>query len=352
MEDRLPAILSASSEQPVLSAADIAAAMNGTLDVWFLHVGHGDCAIVRHPDGRFTMLDVHLRRPVREHVADVVFEHAGVKPVLDVVRGFESGARSDGPPLADPIEFLQALGAKELYRLVLTHPDLDHLRGLSRLVATMPVRNLWDTHNLKWVPPWNIGRDSDAIDWTTYLGMRTLKTQTTVLRILAGQSAPSWTNHNIEVLAPGWLDVATANIRGAWNAVSYVLRVTHGESSVLFAGDAEADTLDRLAVTYGGRLKSTVLKASHHGRASGWSAAFVREVAPAVTVVSSGEKDPRHDAAHRYARNSRVLETRVHGTVGFRLFRDGRCEQLIPETPAHWGHAVGRVLGLLGRLAG
>ncbi len=71
------------------------------------------------------------------------------------------------------------------------------------------------------------------------------------------------------------------------NNSSIVLKVTYGETSFLFTGDAErgaeADLLDA-----GYDLRATVLKVGHHGSDSSSSYPFLREVMPTYGVISVG----------------------------------------------------------------
>ncbi|WP_049936541.1 lamin tail domain-containing protein [Haloplanus natans] len=74
---------------------------------------------------------------------------------------------------------------------------------------------------------------------------------------------------------------------GARNDNSIVLKLTHGETSFLLTGDAEDDQEAYLVDRYGDRLRSTVLKAGHHGSSSSSSGALLDAVRPSAVVVSS-----------------------------------------------------------------
>ncbi len=322
----------------------------GPVDVWFLHVGHGDCTIVRHADGRVTVIDTHLRRSLADHAIDVVADSTGLKEPLDMLRAFADGGLAERPTCTDVVSFLRWLGAQEVYRLVLTHPDLDHLRGLARLRMAFPIRNLWDTHNLKWIAPDGFGHEADGIDWAGYQLLRFGKAGTVVLRLVRGAKGDSWTRDGLAVLAPAAEDIVEANRTGGWNCISYVVKLTHGAASVMFTGDAQPATLERLMSEFGTGLRSNILKAPHHGRRSGWCSRFVRAVAPGVTVVSSGAKAPGHDALAAYKRVSPVLATHREGTIGFRLHWNGTVERLRPASAAQGAESVGRALRTLGRL--
>ena len=72
------------------------------------------------------------------------------------------------------------------------------------------------------------------------------------------------------------------------NDTSIVMKVTYGETSFLFTGDAErtaeADILDA-----GYDLSSTVLKVGHHGSDTSTSYPFLREIMPEFAVIQVGK---------------------------------------------------------------
>lgn len=72
------------------------------------------------------------------------------------------------------------------------------------------------------------------------------------------------------------------------NDTSIVMKVTYGETSFLFTGDAErtaeADILDA-----GYDLSSTVLKVGHHGSDTSTSYPFLREIMPEYAVIQVGK---------------------------------------------------------------
>jgi len=71
------------------------------------------------------------------------------------------------------------------------------------------------------------------------------------------------------------------------NNSSLVLKITYGETSFLFKGDAERQSeLDMIEAGYD--LSATVLKVSHHGSDSSTIYPFLREVMPEVAVISCG----------------------------------------------------------------
>ncbi len=322
-------ILSAGAEAPPsIPCSKIDCGQPPPLDVWFVHVGHGDCTIIRHPDGRFTVVDTHLRKSAATQVVDVVSDALGVRNVLDAFRELSSpAARTTEERLRDdPPSLLKQLGAAEVFRLVLTHPDMDHLRGLVRLAAHFRIRNIWDTYNLKWGDGGFLTAE-DRVEWFAYQGCRAGASDSTVLRLCAGHTGARWTADGIDVLSPSPGDIVESHRVRNWNRLSYVLRVRHGQSALILPGDADTDVLDRLAGEHGTGLGCSVLKASHHGRRTGYSASFLRAANPKITIVTSGDVKREHDATPLYRKKSHVLSTRRAGTIHVRLHFDGKVER-------------------------
>ena len=103
------------------------------------------------------------------------------------------------------------------------------------------------------------------------------------------------------------------------NNMSLVLRITYGDTSFLFTGDAERDEeADILEAGY--PLKSTVLKVGHHGSETSTSYPFLRAVAPQYGVISCGTGNSYghpHDAALSRLRDADVTlyRTDLQGTI-------------------------------------
>ena len=74
------------------------------------------------------------------------------------------------------------------------------------------------------------------------------------------------------------------------NDTSIILKITHGEISFLFTGDAEREA-EQAVLNSGCDLSSTVLKVGHHGSADSSTYPFLREIMPAYAVISVGENN-------------------------------------------------------------
>ena len=86
------------------------------------------------------------------------------------------------------------------------------------------------------------------------------------------------------------------------NNTSIVLKLTYGERSFLFTGDAEAQAESDI-IESGFDLKADVLKVGHHGSRGSSSYHFLREVMPRYAVISCGKNNdyghPHEEAVSR-----------------------------------------------------
>lgn len=113
------------------------------------------------------------------------------------------------------------------------------------------------------------------------------------------------------------------------NSNSVVVRMDHGEFSMLFTGDAEEDELNFLADNHAELLNVDVLKASHHGSENGYTDRFLEKVSPEIVVISAGVngsyKHPHKEAVDAYKAivGDKLHCTNRHMTVRIYGYQDG-----------------------------
>jgi beta-lactamase superfamily II metal-dependent hydrolase len=316
------------------------------LKVHFLNVGHGDCTIIRHPDGRLTMIDINNAKDLDPTTAqelgmsggriassnlynislieDISLNTQGRRIARDSAIDATNLARFDrgyNIPLSNPIEFMRQQNYKHIFRYIQTHPDLDHMRGLAALRdAGYKITNFWDTMHLKQPEFFS---QSDKENWEQYQFLRS-GTDCKVLKLYRGSQKKFWSEDGLEILAPTSELIELANLKKNWNSLSYVLRLTYCGVRVIFGGDAEEDVWESIVKHYGNDLECDILKASHHGRQSGYYQEAVKLMNPQYTIVSVGKK-PSTDAHKRYYHYSnKVLSTRWRGNITLEINSQGQ----------------------------
>ncbi len=255
---------------PVSQAAQSAGetAPDGELRVWYFDVGQADSELIRLPDGTSILID------------------AGTSSTEDEL-----------------IDELRSLGAETLDLVVATHPHADHIGGMAAVIDALEVEQV--------VMP----RVSESDTPTT-------KTYENLLESIAdkglsvtpaepGEVLLSGGGATLTVLAPNGEDY------GDLNNYSVVLRLTYGEDSFLFTGDAEEESEQEI-LAGGLELASTVLKCGHHGSETSTSPAFLEAVSPQYAVISCGVDN---DYGHPDSVTLEKLE--AAGVEVFRTDRDG-----------------------------
>jgi beta-lactamase superfamily II metal-dependent hydrolase len=237
--------------------------------------------------------------------------------------------------LTNPIEFyLRNYGTEPIFRYIQTHPHLDHVRGLVALRdAGIGISNFWDT-NHRTVP--EFVKDGDEEEWAEYDALRCgRRPGVTVLRLNQGDGGPYYNQDpgnpdsdgdGLSILAPTPELNREVNAAKAPNVnnLSYVLRFSYRGVKVVLGGDAESAVWEAIHQRSGKRLKCNVLKASHHGRDSGFHQKTVEAMSPWYTIVSVGRK-PDTDASNKYRNYSKeVWSTRWQGDITLTISDKGK----------------------------
>src|SRR5690606_17813802 len=89
------------------------------------------------------------------------------------------------------------------------------------------------------------------------------------------------------------------------NDYSIVVKLTHGENSFLFTGDAEVFSEKEIMENNFELLDSDVLKVGHHGSTTSTSEEFLNAVSPKYAVISLGEDN---DYGHPHREIIELLE--------------------------------------------
>ena len=216
---------------------------------------------------------------------------------------------------------LETRGISELEYVILSHPHRDHAGGLSAALNAAVVK-----HALS--PVKEVLYDAETFDdFVKYVNRQNLELEIPKPGMTYSLGAASFT-----VLAPFEPEDPLSDADKA-NNNSLVLKIKYGAVSFLLMGDAEEAEEKSILLRYPARsLRSTVIKAGHHGSDTSSSPAFIRAVRPEYAVISVGKGNeyglPDHHAMKNLVSTGAVLyRTDLHGSITF--LSDGR--QVIPR---------------------
>lgn len=236
---------------------------NSTFEIHFIDVGQGDCSLVVC-DGKAMLID-----------------------------GGESSESSK------VYAYLKSHGVDHLDYMVATHAHSDHIGGLSGALNYASVGTAF-------------------CPVTEYDS----KTFSSLVKYLGNQNASITVPSAGDTFALGSAHVQILGPQKNYddpNDTSIVLKITYGETSFLFTGDAErtaeADILDA-----GYDLSATVLKVGHHGSDTSTSYPFLREIMPEYAVIQVGKDNsyghPTEDTLSRLRdADVKVYRNDLQGTI-------------------------------------
>lgn len=293
------------------------------LKIHFLNVGHGDCTIVQFPSGRVAMIDINDSGILDSDTEDELgskLDTLGPPIYRALGLAFPQALRAKlddylRTKLDDPVEYFISNFGKDIFRYIQSHPDMDHMSGLARLLGSgVLIWNFWDTaHNVEKESQWEQGK-FDERDWNVY---QELRASPKARKYVGGDKLQYFIDDGITIVHP---EKHTSDASDP-NDVSYVLLITHGECRILLGGDAPAkmweDIHERSTKSQRGYQRINLFKAPHHGRKSGYHWPFVKALNADMTIVSVGDLAAEHDAADSYEKYSKFgcYTTREHGTL-------------------------------------
>lgn len=249
------------------------------LEVHFLDVGHGDCAIIMC-DGETAILD---------------------------------GGNSGCSQLI--YAYLQQHEISHLKYAIASHPDADHIGGLPAAMHAAQVDCLYSP-----VLEHDTVRFSKLIETATEKGVP-VKTLKKGDALQLGGSVLTFLN-------PSEGSSSDAN------DMSFVIRLDYGKTSFLFCADASSKVEKRL-MDDGSDLNVDVIKVAHHGSGESTLLQFALSTSPKYAVISGNEKynNPDDEVILKLlASNAHILHTLQNGHIIIRS--DGK--KLVAEAEDYY----------------
>jgi hypothetical protein len=290
------------------------------LVVHFLNVGRGDCTIIEFPnDNRIGIFDIFNVKIFDEETRQELLAAYRMSREYELDKLFNSSSYAleekylakKREQLTDPIAYYDThIGrTKSLFRALISHPDMDHMTGLYRLLHQEPkeIVNFWhtgyedfnleDTTDDEWEES-----PYDKRDWETYKRLRDGNGAPKSLLNTRGVEGDYWSIDGVEIWSPSNALVSLASERQKPNILSMVLKISYKDRSIVLGGDATADETWVDIAEHVTLPKIDVFKASHHGRKSGYYGPAIKRMSPWLTITSVTEK--AHDATQSYRRYS------------------------------------------------
>nr|WP_307991859.1 ComEC/Rec2 family competence protein [uncultured Niameybacter sp.] len=168
----------------------------------------------------------------------------------------------------DLVSYIQAQGVTKLEYVVASHPHADHIGGLDSVIKTFPIEYLFVANG-----------DAETKTYREFINAAMDKGLQPSVPLEGKQFK----------LQNSYFEVFNTNGGSNTNDQSLVLRLTNGNDTLLFTGDAEAETEEEILDQM---TDVDLLKVGHHGSHSSTTDAFLKKVNPeyAVILVGNGNK--------------------------------------------------------------
>ena len=214
-----------------------------SMAVHFIDVGQGDSIFIQSPNNGKTML-------------------------------IDAGTKEAGKTV---VAYLKSLNVSKIDYVVATHPDADHIGGLIEVVKSFKIGEFIDS-----------GKTHTSATYEQLMGtlvnLNILYSEAKIGDLIALDG-----KIKTQVLS------VNANAEDN-NDASIVLKLTYNKISYLLTGDAGTNMEKIFGSQYD--VKSTILKAGHHGSSTSSSYDFLQKVKPAAVILSYG-KDNDYGHPHQ-----------------------------------------------------
>ena len=201
------------------------------------------------------------------------------------------------------LPYLKRRGIRRLDKLILTHPDEDHIGSAGELIEGIGIKEIMTA----------------AVSREDYQDLPFRKKAAAKgIRVRETGKGDAWRKGEafFSVLHPSGYEEEK-------NDASIVLHARIGGLVWLFTGDLEAEGEEKVLGAYPG-LRADVLKVGHHGSKTSSTEAFLDAVSPKAAVVSAGKNNryghPSPEVLQALSlRGIPLYRTDLHGAVSYRF---------------------------------
>ena len=262
--------------------------------IHFLNVNQGDCIILEHNSGRLSIFDISAG-----NIDRVRSSLAGYSTLRDAKAGQGNYRMCQYP--TNPLDYLTDMKVEEIWRFILSHPDMDHLDGFNSLLDEFRVLHFWDSGAKKEKPDFSEYSGYKEEDWDRYAKVISHnESRTKSIAVQAGSrfkyanedDTQNGVGDELYILAPNQELINEGNRKQDFNDASYVVLYRSAIGKVLLAGDAHDATWEYIEENYKDEVSNVALLiAPHHGRKSGRSYEFLNYVNPKMTLFGCAPSD-------------------------------------------------------------
>ncbi|MBM7691831.1 competence protein ComEC [Peribacillus deserti] len=264
-------------------------------EVTFLDVGQGDSIFIQLPFGRGTYL----------------IDTGGQLEFNQEKWEMKSSTFEVGEDIVTP--FLKGKGITRLDKLILTHPDMDHIGGAANVLKDIEADQIMISQAVI----------KEYLEKEVFTNVK----NSIVVPVRQGHY---WTTgeERFVILNPQKTSKDS-------NEASIVLLAQIADKKWLFMGDLGEEGEARIAKKYPA-LRADFLKAGHHGSKNSTSDLFVGQIKPKYAIISAGRSNryghPNQEALDVLeAHNVFIYRTDKAGAVSFRFSkREGTFSQMLP----------------------
>lgn len=214
----------------------------------------------------------------------------------DEVMLIDAGNNNDGKLL---VKYFNEKEITNFKYIIGTHPHEDHIGGLDDIINNFEIKNIYLPDVITTTKTF-----TDVLD--------AIENNNLTYKVPKIQEKFTLGDASIEVLYTG---IDTKDL----NNSSIVLKLTFGETSFLFTGDATNKT-EEILLKNNQNIKADVLKIGHHGSKYSTTTNFLNKVNPKYAIISVGKnnnyKHPEIETLNKLKNNNiEIHRTDQEGTI-------------------------------------